>query len=155
MCSSSVRRQHGARSVSCVALNGCLACLLVPKLLFGNALVRNSVSPGAWPREAPGAKQSCKEPAKSFPRALSPSLVAGREASAPDGRAGAVLRSTGVGLLLRSCQAQLRAHLVRQVPRQERFDVLGRLTTRPRAALQIPVQPQPGIDLPQLQRGEE
>src|SRR5205823_1864015 len=41
-----------------VALHGGLACPLVPKLPFGNALSRNAVSPGAGLQEAAPAKPS-------------------------------------------------------------------------------------------------
>src|SRR4051794_2035368 len=42
-----------------------------------------------------------------------------------------------------------------QVPRQEPLDILRNLTPGRRAALEVPRQPSPGIELPQRQRGKD
>jgi len=61
--------------------------------------------------------------------------------------AGAGLGSTGVWFPHRHSHAQLRAPVFGQVPGQEWFDVGWCLAPGLGAALQVPVEPQPGIDL--------
>src|SRR5947208_16674112 len=74
---------------------------------------------------------------------------------AAGGMAGTSLGSTGVCFLLRRGHAQFRAHVLGQVPGQEGFDVAGYLASGLGAALQVPVEPQPRIDLPPLERGQD
>src|SRR5207245_1387558 len=75
--------------------------------------------------------------------------------AAVDGMADTGLGSTGICFLLWRSHAQFRSRVLGQVPGQEWFNVGWRPASRLGAALQIPVEPQPRIDLPQLQSGQD
>src|SRR5260370_412325 len=75
--------------------------------------------------------------------------------SAAGGMAETGLGSTGVCFLLRRSHAQFRSHVWGQVPGQEWFIVGWCLAPGLGTALQVPVEPQPRIDLPQLEGGQD